>query len=70
MSAFIESPRSVILVTGAAGYIGSVLCEELLENGYRVIALDNLEQGHTQAVPPGATFIKGEIGRASCRERV
>ena len=31
-----------ILVTGAAGYIGSVLCEELLKEGYRVTALDNL----------------------------
>ena len=30
------------LVTGAAGYIGSVLCEHLLDAGYRVVALDNL----------------------------
>ena len=70
MSAFIESPRSVILVTGAAGYIGSVLCEELLENGYRVIALDNLEQGHTQAVPPGATFIKGDLAQNEALDRL
>lgn len=70
MCAFIESPRSVILVTGAAGYIGSVLCEELLENGYRVIALDNLEQGHTQAVPPGATFIKANLAQNEALDRL
>lgn len=35
--------KSKILVTGAAGYIGSTLCGRLLDAGYGVIALDNLE---------------------------
>ena len=65
-----EDQSSTILVTGAAGYVGSVLCEELLRNDYRVIALDNLEQGHPQAVPPGATFIQGDLGEREALERV
>ena len=65
-----ESQSSTVLVTGAAGYIGSVLCEELIDNGYRVIALDNLEQGHPQAVAPGATFIEGDLAERESLERV
>ena len=36
-----------ILVTGGAGFIGSHLCERLLENGHKVVALDNLIKGRT-----------------------
>ncbi len=35
-----------VLVTGAVGYVGSIVTERLLSEGYRVIALDNLGQGH------------------------
>ncbi len=35
-----------ILVTGGAGYIGSIVTEELLKQKYQVIVLDNLQQGH------------------------
>ena len=35
-----------ILVTGAAGYIGSIVTEQLVKKGNSVIVLDNLEQGH------------------------
>jgi len=35
-----------ILVTGAAGYIGSIVAQELIKDGNTVVALDNLEQGH------------------------
>jgi UDP-glucose 4-epimerase len=45
-----------ILVTGAAGYIGSICSEVLLSRGYQVVALDNLQEGHRAAVPPGAIF--------------
>ena len=34
-----------VLVTGAAGFIGSHLCEELIRRGYRVIGVDNLQTG-------------------------
>lgn len=51
-----------ILVTGAAGYIGSIVTEELIKNGNSVIALDNLEQGHRDAVTPEALFIEIDLG--------
>ena len=45
-----------VLVTGAAGYIGSVVTEELIKDGKRTIALDNLAQGHMHVLigPNGA----------------
>lgn len=49
-----------ILVTGGAGYIGSVTAERLLERGHRVAVLDNLATGHRDAVPPGAPFVLGD----------
>ena len=50
-----------VLVTGAAGYIGSVVAERLLEHGHAVAALDDLSQGHRAAVPPGAGFFEGDL---------
>lgn len=51
----------VILVTGAAGYIGSIVIEELVKQGSSVIALDNLSQGYRQAVAPKARFIEADL---------
>ena len=51
-----------ILVTGAAGYIGSIVTERLLREGNFVIALDNLKQGHREAVDPGAVFVRADLG--------
>lgn len=45
-----------VLVTGGAGYIGSVTCELLLERGHHVCVVDDLSRGHREAVPPGATL--------------
>jgi UDP-glucose-4-epimerase GalE len=45
-----------ILVTGAAGYIGSIVSEVLLARGYQVVALDSLIEGHRAAVPAKAVF--------------
>jgi UDP-glucose 4-epimerase len=50
-----------ILVTGAAGYIGSVVTERLVEHGHTVVALDNLRHGHRDAVNPAARFIQGDL---------
>ncbi len=50
-----------ILVTGAAGYIGSVVAEQLVEQGNQVIALDNLVNGHRSAVHPAAMFVRGDL---------
>ena len=45
-----------ILVTGGAGYIGSHAVEALIDRKHNVIAVDNLDRGHSAAVPPEATF--------------
>lgn len=50
-----------VLVTGGAGYIGSVVVEELLENNHRVIVVDNLSTGHRDAVDMRARLIEGDI---------
>lgn len=50
-----------ILVTGGAGYIGSVVSWQLVTEGHEVIVFDNLYQGHRAAVHPQATFIKGDL---------
>lgn len=50
-----------VLVTGGAGYIGSVVTWELIEQGEEVVVLDNLQQGHATAVHPSATFIQADL---------
>ena len=51
-----------VLVTGAAGYIGSICAEVLLAQGMKVVALDSLLEGHSPAVPQGAKFCKVDLG--------
>lgn len=51
-----------ILVTGGAGYIGSVVAAELIQAGHEVVVLDNLSQGHRSAVHPQAAFVQGDLG--------
>jgi UDP-glucose 4-epimerase len=50
-----------VLVTGGAGYIGSVNVEQLLASGERVVVLDNFSTGHRDAVSRGATLVEGDI---------
>jgi len=50
-----------VLVTGGAGYIGSVVAAQLVAAGHEVTVLDDLSTGHADAVPPGAVFIKGTL---------
>ena len=50
-----------VLVTGGAGYIGSVVSNELLKVGHRVTVFDNLSHGYAEAVPQGAELIVGEL---------
>ena len=50
-----------VLVTGGAGYIGSVVTEHLLKQGYSVTVLDKLQQGHKEAVLSPAEFVPGDV---------
>src|ERR1700709_2169149 len=61
---------STILVTGAAGFIGSHAILALSEAGHTVIALDDLSTGQRWAVPPEMTFIQGDVGDAALLRRV
>ena len=51
-----------ILVTGGAGYIGSITVRDLLDHGHDVVVLDNLEHGHRKAVDQRAEFAEGSVG--------
>jgi UDP-glucose 4-epimerase len=50
-----------VLVTGAAGYIGSVVTERLLAEGYRIIAMDNLGQGHRASLDAEIDFVLADL---------
>jgi UDP-glucose 4-epimerase len=50
-----------IMVTGGAGYIGSVVVEELLASGHSVVVLDNLSKGHRESVDERAKFVEGDL---------
>ncbi|MEW5958649.1 MAG: UDP-glucose 4-epimerase GalE [Chloroflexota bacterium] len=50
-----------ILVTGGAGYIGSIVVEQLVKAGESVVVFDNLYQGHRAAVHPAAVFVEGDL---------
>ena len=50
-----------VLVTGGAGYIGSVVTEELVKDGHQVVVYDNLSKGHRGAVVDAAAFVEGDL---------
>ncbi|MBV9209515.1 MAG: UDP-glucose 4-epimerase GalE [Acidobacteria bacterium] len=50
-----------ILVTGGAGYIGSVVTEELVKDGHEVVVYDSLYKGHREAVAPEAKFVQADL---------
>ena len=50
-----------ILVTGGAGYIGSVCVEDLLNRGHKVTVFDNLTEGHKKAIDRRADFVQGDL---------
>jgi UDP-glucose 4-epimerase len=50
-----------LLVTGGAGYIGSVVASLLIEAGHEVVVLDDLSTGHPDAVPAKAAFVQGTV---------
>jgi UDP-glucose 4-epimerase len=50
-----------VLVTGGAGYIGSVVTEELVNDGHEAVVYDNLSKGHRDAVADGAHLVQGDL---------
>ena len=54
-----------LLVTGGAGYVGSVCAKVLLEKGHQVVVVDDLSTGNADAVPPGAEFVDGDMVAAA-----
>jgi UDP-glucose 4-epimerase len=59
-----------ILVTGAAGFIGSHVAEQLLRRGHEVVGLDDLSGGFTDNVPSGAIFVQGTVLDAALLARI
>ena len=53
-----------LLVTGGAGYIGSVVAARLIAGGHQVTVLDDLSTGHADAVPAGARLVRGDVREA------
>jgi UDP-glucose 4-epimerase len=59
-----------LLVTGGAGYIGSIVARQLLAAEHDVVVLDNLERGHRSALAPGARFVLADLRERDAVERV
>lgn len=59
-----------VLVTGGAGYIGSVIVDQLVGRGSSVVVLDDLSTGHRAAVARGAAFVQGGVGNRELVEAV
>jgi len=58
-----------VLVVGGAGYIGSHMVKMLVDEGYRVVVLDNLSTGHRRLVT-GGEFVQGSLGDAALLDRI
>ncbi|MBD0327571.1 MAG: NAD-dependent epimerase/dehydratase family protein, partial [Pyrinomonadaceae bacterium] len=50
-----------VMVTGGAGYIGSVVVEELIKDGHDVVVYDSLYKGHCAAIAPEAKFVQADL---------
>ncbi len=59
-----------MLVTGGAGYIGSIVTTQLLQKGYDVVVYDNLSNGHKAAVPRRAKLIVGNTSDRAALDRI
>ena len=57
--------QRTVLVTGAAGFIGSALCRRLRSAGHQVVGYDNLSRGRRQYLPEGVRLVEGDIRDAA-----
>jgi UDP-glucose 4-epimerase len=57
-----------VLVTGGAGYIGSVVAAQLVDAGHQVVVYDNLSKGHRESVPSQAKLVVGDVGDRAALE--
>ena len=62
--------NSQVLVTVAAGFIGSHVCKHLLRQGHQVVGLDDLSGGFADHVPAGVNFVPGSVTDASLVQRL
>jgi UDP-glucose 4-epimerase len=58
-----------IIVIGGAGYIGSIVTEQLVNSGHQTVVFDNLVQGHVDAIHPGAEFFRGDVSDLTALEQ-
>ena len=65
-----EKKNLKILVTGAAGFIGSKICKKLIENRYIVIAVDDLSTGKKKNIPLGVKFLKLDLARKASIKKI
>jgi len=62
--------KKTILVTGGAGYIGSLTAKELLDNNFQVVVVDNLYSGHRQAVDSRASLEIADVGDPGAMDKI
>ena len=65
-----KNKKTNILLTGGAGYIGSVLAHHLLEKDYNVFIIDNLIAGHVSLVPKKCIFFRGDFSSKKILKQV
>jgi UDP-glucose 4-epimerase len=63
-------PNEKILVTGVAGFIGSLVASRFLDEGYVVVGVDDLSSGYFENIPNGIDFIQGDLSEASTIARI
>jgi UDP-glucose 4-epimerase len=62
--------RRRVLITGAAGFIGSHVAEHCLGLGFEVVGVDNLSGGFRRNVPAGVTFVEGDLREVALQDRL
>ncbi len=65
-----KNSKQILVVVGGAGYIGAHMAHRLVDDGYKVIVLDNLSTGRRDFVPKRAVFVKGDLRRPKDIEKV